>query len=146
MLLQAVSSMPALNDQAGDLPVHPKMREKLADKLLAFGFRHQADLQELFPLPGDHLEAGYMNLPKLVDRAAYEEYHATRDPAAEAAEWEQTAAALLERLNPKLLHRLESMTPEQREAEKAAQGETVAATINQLGALQQQMQKNEGAA
>jgi hypothetical protein len=142
MLLAALSSLPSLSDQAPDLPTHPKTRELMADKFLAYGFRWHPEEQTQFPIPGDHIEGGYLNLPKEVDRAAYEKYYAERGPKTEAEQLQETAGALLGLLEPKLVHQIQSMPPEQQDAYRETQREKIIATLAQAAELQKQMQKN----
>lgn len=132
----AIPSFPAPNKDMGDVPVPTPVRPELSQRWWDLGFRHHADLQTKWFVPGDHPEAGYLNVPELVEREKYDAYHAKHaDPDAEAGKWQATAEALLGRLDPKLAQRIADMTPEQRAAAAAVQREQLPAAMQRLAQL-----------
>lgn len=136
----ALQFFPSPNPQMGNVPIHPTARPGMSEMLHAFGFRHDPELQTKWLIPGDHPEAGYLNVPKLVDRAEYEEYMAAHaDPEADAEKWRDTAEKLLGKLDPKMVDRIRNMSPEERAAAAAVQREQLPAAFDRLAELRKQM-------
>jgi hypothetical protein len=129
----ALSSFPAPNQDMGDVAIHPMVRPEKSQRLWDLGFRHHPDLQTKWFIAGDHPEAGYLNVPTLVDEAAHAEYQAAHaDPEAETEKWRATAEAMLGKLDPKLVARINSMTEEEKAAAREVQREQVPAAIERL--------------
>lgn len=132
----AVPSFPAPNKDMGDVPVPASVRPELSQRLWDLGFRHVADLQTKWFIPGDHPEGGWLNIPELVDRAKYDAHREKNtNPDGAAEQWQATAEALLGRLDPKLAQRIADMTPEQRAAAAAVQREQLPAAMQRLAQL-----------
>lgn len=137
----ALPFFPSPNQQMGDVPVHPTVRPGTSQMLWDLGFRHQPELQTKWFLPGDHPEAGYLNVPHLVDAEEYEQYMAVHaDPEADNEKWRATAEALLGKLDPKLVERINRMTPEERAAAAEIQREQVPAAFDRLAELKKAME------
>lgn len=132
----AFPSFPAPNPQMGDVPVHPMVRPELSQRWWDMGFRHHPELQKKWFIPGDHPEAGYLNVPKLVSETEYVEYLAAHaDPDVEAEKWHTTAEAILGKLDPKLATRIKSMTPEEKAAAREVQKQQIPAAFERLAQL-----------
>lgn len=133
----ALLSFPAPNKDMGDVPIHPMVRPEMSQRLSDFGFEYNPAKQTKWLLPGDHPEAGYLNIPRIVDRKEYDEYLAAHtNPQAEADSWRAMAEAALEKLDPKLLSRINNMTDEQRAAAAAVQRDQLPAAFERLAQLQ----------
>lgn len=142
----ALQFFPSPNPQMGNVPIHPSARPGMSEMLCAFGFEHNPEKQTKWLIPGGHPEAGYLNVPKLVDRAEYEAYMAAHaDPEAEVAKWQQIGKQLLGTLDPKLIesiNHIETLGPEARAAaaeslrERAQQA--APAAFERLAELQKQ--------
>ncbi|AHH20862.1 hypothetical protein NONO_c60860 [Nocardia nova SH22a] len=138
----ALRAMPAPNKQMGDVPLYPSVSGDFSERLEAFGYVHDPTRQTLFVIEGDHPEAGYLNVPKLVDRKEYDEYLAARaDTDAAADTWRATAEAALEKLDPKLLNRINAMTDEQKAAERERQKQQLPAAFQRLEEIAGNAQK-----
>jgi hypothetical protein len=134
----ALRSFPGPNKTMGDVPLYPTVSADLSERLEQFGFVHDPSRQTLFVIEGDHPEAGHLNVPKLVGREEYEEYLASRaDPEAAAEAWRATAEAALEKLDPKLLHRINSMTDEQKAAAREIKKEQLPPAFQRLAEVAQ---------
>ncbi|MFD4442528.1 hypothetical protein ACFWPK_22435 [Nocardia sp. NPDC058519] len=134
----ALGSFPSPNQDMGEVPVHPGVRPLLSELLVSLGFRHDPTLQRKWLIPGDHPEAGWLNVPKVVDRVEYDEWKtANADPEA-AEKWRATAEKLLGELDPKMAQRISEMTPEERAAAAAVQRETLPAAFSRLAELAEQ--------
>lgn len=133
----ALRYFPNPNTQIGDVPIHPVVRGPMSQILWDLGYRHQPELQTKFFIPGDHPEAGdYLNLPSLVDRKTYEEYLAAHaDPVAQAQKLRKTAEAVLAKVDPQLLQRINEMTPEERAKAAEVQREQLPPALQRLGDL-----------
>ncbi len=117
MLMMLLDSFPGQRDDI-KVPIHPKSRRPWAEALLKRGVRVHPELMEELPIPGDHPEAGFMNPNKWVSPEEYRKYAATR-PDNQTAE--EQLRGLLEIVNPGLSKRIQSMTPEEKEAAKVDQ-------------------------
>jgi hypothetical protein len=137
----ALLYFPSPNPQMGEVPIHPTARPGLSELLSSLGFEHNPEKQTKWFIPGDHPEAGYLNIPKLVDAAEHQRYMAEHaDPEAENEQWRETAEALLGKLDPKLLARIEAMTPEQKAAAASVMAKDhVPAAFERLADLKKQM-------
>lgn len=144
----ALAFFPSPNQQMGDVPIHPTVRPGMSQMLWDLGYRHHADLQTKWLLPGDHPEAGYLNVPVLVDAEEYQQYMAAHaDPDVENEQWRDTAAQLLGKLDPKLLARIENMTPEQKAAAASLMAkDQVPAAFERLANLKNQIDQQPGEA
>ncbi|MEV6432566.1 hypothetical protein [Nocardia sp. NPDC051463] len=135
----ALNSFPSPNQQMGDVPIHPMVRPLMSQLLWDFGFRHDPELQTKWLIPGDHPEAGYLNVPAVVDAEQYEQWAAVHaDPDLANEKWRDTAEALLGKLDPKMLDRINNMTPEQRAAAAEMQREQLPAAFERLAQLKKQ--------
>jgi hypothetical protein len=136
----ALPFFPSPNTQMGDVPIQPSVRPGLSQMLWDLGFRHHPELQTKWLVPGDHPEAGWMNVPSLVDAEQYRQYQAVHDdPDAENERWRQTAEALLGKLDPKLVDRIKKMTPEERAAAAEVQRQQLPAAFERLAELKKQI-------
>lgn len=132
----ALGSLPSPNPEMGAVPLPPVARPLLSRLLWEFGFRHDETKQTKWLIPGDHPEGGYLNVPKIVDRAEYDEWLAAHaNPDAEAEKWRATAEMLLGRLDPKLAQRIADMTPEQKAAAADVQRQTLPVEFARLADL-----------
>jgi hypothetical protein len=137
----ALGSFPAPNKQMGDVPLTPPVPADFSERLSQLGFRHHPELQTKWLIAGDHPEAGYLNVPKIVDRAEYEAHLAAHaDPEAEAENWRATAEAVLGKLDPKLLHRITAMTDEQKAAAAQVQREHIPKAFERLAQLREEIE------
>lgn len=135
----AVAFFPSPNPEMGQVPVHPTVRPSFSQLLCDLGFRHDPALQRKWLIPGDHPEAGWLNTPRVVDRVEYDEWLAANaDPDAATEKWRATAEALLGELDPKLAHRIDTMTQEERAAAAAEQRQTLPAALARLADLAEQ--------
>lgn len=134
----ALGSFPGPNKAMGDIPLHPMVRPELSQRLWNFGFRWHGEYQTAWVIPGDHPEAGYLNVPKIVDRQAYDEYRAAHaDPEADAEKWRTAAELMLASVDPGLAARIKTMTPEEKAAaleEKRSQLPAAFARLEKLRA------------
>ncbi|MEU2013115.1 hypothetical protein [Nocardia sp. NPDC019302] len=136
----ALNFFPSPNQQMGDVPIHPTVRPGMSQMLWDLGYRHQPELQTKWFVPGDHPEAGYLNVPTLVDAEQYQQYHAVHeDPETENEKWRDTAEALLGKLDPKLVERIRNMTPEERAAAAEVQRQQLPAAFDRLAELKKQL-------
>ncbi|MFC9432677.1 hypothetical protein [Nocardia sp. NPDC057030] len=132
----ALCSFPAPNTDMGDVPIHPVIRPKFSQRLWDLGFRWHADLQAKWLIPGQHPEAGYLNVPDVVDREQYEAYRAAHsDPDVEADRWRASAERMLAALDPQLAQRISAMTPEEKAAALEAQRDAMPAAFDRLEKL-----------
>lgn len=135
-LAWGLRSFPSPNPQMGDVPIVPPVPEDLSQRLHEFGYRHHPELQTKWSIPGDHPEAGYLNVPKIVDRDEYEKYIAQHaDPEAEAETWRAAAESVLGKLDPKMLADIQSMTEEQKAAAREVQRQNLPAALARLAEL-----------
>lgn len=138
-LAWALQFFPAPNQETGEIPIHPVVRGKFSKLLRSFGFRHHPEDQTSWLIPGDHPEAGYMNVPKVVDKLEYDRWHAEHaDPEAEAEKWVAKAEELLGTLDPKMLSRIRAMTPEQKTDAREVQRDQLPAALSRLIDLAEQ--------
>lgn len=136
-------SFPAPNKDMGDVPIHPIVRPDMSERDWDFGFRHHPELQTKWLIPGDHPEAGYLNIPKIVDRQGYDEYLAAHaNPEADADSWRAMAEAALEKLDPKLLKRINEMNPELRAMAAKVQRDQLPAAFERLADLKKQIDED----
>lgn len=134
----ALGSLPSANPEMGSVPFPPVARPLLSQLLWDLGFRHDPTKQTRWLIPGDHPEAGYLNVPKVVDRCEYDEWVAAHsDPDAEAEKWRATAEMLLGRLDPKLAQRIADMTPDQKEQAVDVQRKNLPPALARLAELAQ---------
>jgi hypothetical protein len=142
----ALGSFPAPNRQMGDVALHPLVVAEFSERLTDFGFRHHPELQTKWLIPGDHPEAGYLNVPKIVDREEYEAWLATQsDPAAAEQSMRAKAEEVLGKVNPRLLERINSMTDEERQAELAEQRAQLPAAFDRLAELRKAIEEDREA-
>lgn len=144
-MLLALSSIPPLSDytSSGELPLQTQIREKIADRLEAFGARMHLEEQRMFALPGAHPEAGWMNVPRYVNREEYDKHQAEHPSGTGEDQLRELAGALLGQLNPKLLHTLKDLTPQQRAVFRERQRAQLAENLAHLEALKQQVDEDD---
>lgn len=134
----ALASFPAPNPDMGDVPVHPMVRPEFSQRLSDFGFEHNPAKQTKWLIPGDHPEAGYLNVPTVVGEQEYTEWcTAHSDPVAEQQKWEATAEKMLGTLDPKLAGRIKNMTPEEKAAALEVQRGQLPAAFERLAQLRE---------
>lgn len=135
-LAWALAFFPAPNPEMPTVPIQPSIRPLFSELLDSLGLEHNPAKQRKWLIPGDHPEAGWLNTPKVVDRAEYETWLAARaDPDREADKWRPTAEALLAQLNPEMAKQIADMTPEQREQALRAGRENLPAALTRLAEL-----------
>lgn len=138
----ALQFFPSPNPQMGEVPIQPAVRPGLSEMLWDLGYRHNPELQTKWFVPGDHPEAGWMNVPSLVNAEERRQYEAVHDdPEAENDKWRETAEAMLGKLDPKLVERIKSMTPEERAAAVEVQRKQIPAAFERLAELKKQLDK-----
>lgn len=136
----ALQFFPSPNPQMGEVPIQPAVRGPLSQMLWDLGFRHNPELQTKWFVPGDHPEAGWMNVSSLVDAEEYRQHQAVHDdPEAENDKWRQTAEAMLGKLDPKLVDRIKNMSPDERAAAVEVQRKQIPAAFERLAELKRQL-------
>lgn len=138
----ALAFFPSPNQAMGDVPIHPTVRPLFSQMLWDLGYRHHPELQTKWFVPGDHPEAGYLNVPILVDAEQYQQYMAVHaDPNTANETWRDTAEALLSKFDPNLAQRIKDMTPEERAAELEVQRKQMPAAFDRLAQLRKAVEE-----
>lgn len=153
------NSLPSGNAHPGDVATPVPFRYQMSERLEQLGYRHHPELQVLFPIPGPHPEAGWMNPPEYVDRDAYEKYWAEHAPvgddaaATEEQATEQIVSLFAAAAPPAVARQVRDaarqareMTPEQREAALAEQRKQLPHAVDQLARLAEHMNQPPPAA
>jgi len=135
-LAWGLGTFPAPNKQMGEVPLQPPVPADLSERLHNLGFRHHPELQQKWIIPGDHPEAGYLNIPRVVDHETYESWLAAQDhPAAD--EWTETAKSLLGKIDPDALAHIEAMSDEEKAVAREEYRQQMPAAFERLAQLHQ---------
>ncbi|MGY2036625.1 hypothetical protein ACW9HF_15190 [Nocardia gipuzkoensis] len=150
MLTALLDSFPG---QAGNpnvvVPIHPRVREVWAKKLMLRGIVVVPSLMQELPVPtGEHPEAGWLQPMQWMKRREYEEQRAAQaeEPAAPTPERqeqrEQQARQMLRVVKPSLLAQIDALTdPEQRAAMAARLEKDIPAHVDAVKAALEQIER-----
>lgn len=128
MLMLMLDNFPGQKDGIR-VPIHPHSRRPWAEDLVARGVRVHPEFMERFPVPGDHPEAGWLNPPRWVPKAEFEEHVASRAPTADA---EQQLRQMLQAIDPAAAARIEQMTTAEKRATAQRQAPDVQAIFERM--------------